>query len=436
MLLAVGCKKDNDSGSSPTDPNTPVPDPEGTITANISENTSIGVSETFQGFLTIGAIIKWINPNNFDLSSYSEFSTCLVSICDMGEMRGLGNITNIPETGFTVPSTSNKTVACQKGHGYLIKFGRSNSSVLVSLYVEESIVNANNEIIGAKVKYQYPFPVTLTVSTNNLSFPTNGGTKTLDIASNAVDWSYTTSDSWLQITREANILSILAMENEYAFERTGHIILKAYQKEQIITVKQNAGTLNTTPPYKLGDFFCENGSAGVVYKISNNGLSGMIVSLNETECAWSTANELIGCSDMDNGRNNMAVIRELSGWTGRFPAFRWCDDLNSGSDNGWCLPAKNELAALYAGFCGLSEFPGEESDASIIYKASRDKFNATLTSNGGVKITESNYWSSSEYASNFAWHQSFRNGHQTYHNSVTNENKSDYWNHVRAVRAF
>jgi hypothetical protein len=38
-------------------------------------------------------------------------------------MAGLGNITKIPTSGFTIPKwLSDNSVACEVGHGYVIKY--------------------------------------------------------------------------------------------------------------------------------------------------------------------------------------------------------------------------------------------------------------------------------------------------------------------------
>jgi hypothetical protein len=42
----------------------------------------------------------------------------------------------------------------------------------------------------------------------------------------------------------------------------------------------------TIYPYKVGDFYSEGGAMGIVYTVSDDGAHGMIVSLNEAECAW------------------------------------------------------------------------------------------------------------------------------------------------------
>ncbi|MDR0737599.1 MAG: hypothetical protein LBF39_00840 [Prevotellaceae bacterium] len=144
--VAVSCSKDDD----PSDPNQPVPDPEGTITANISSDTRIILMD-------IG-YIGWTGPDNFNL--YSSYGN-KVSICDLGEMKGLVNITSIPSTGYTIAASSNASVACESGHGYVVKFEVAyfdgyklinTVDIDVRLYVVEPIVR-DGDIIGAKVKY-------------------------------------------------------------------------------------------------------------------------------------------------------------------------------------------------------------------------------------------------------------------------------------------
>ena len=72
-----------------------------------------------------------------------------------------------------------------------------------------------------------------------------------------------------------------------------------------------------------------------------------------------------------------------------------CADLGEG----WKLPSQDELNYLY------------ENKVAI----------------GG--FANNRYWSSTEYASNFAWYQGFNDGSQGF-------NRKDYAYYVRAIRAF
>jgi hypothetical protein len=151
MCLAVGCEDKAD----PNNPDNAVPDPAGTITANIAESSSTRINIVERG------LIGWTAPDNFYLSGYWGNYTIFasISICNLGAMSGLGNITKIPASGFTAPtSSSNSSVACEAGHGYVVKFEvNGGDPEYLRLYVVESIVNTSGGIIGAKVKYQYPF---------------------------------------------------------------------------------------------------------------------------------------------------------------------------------------------------------------------------------------------------------------------------------------
>jgi hypothetical protein len=152
----MSCGKDDDSSDPDNppvvNPDTPVPDPEGTITVNIDGRSSTKVIISGFGY------INWDEPDNFEL-----YADSYVSICNLGAMKGLGNITSIPSIGFTIPSRRNSTVACEAGHGYVVKFEERDATgevikvVYIRLYVVEPIVSTLGGIMGAKVKYQYPF---------------------------------------------------------------------------------------------------------------------------------------------------------------------------------------------------------------------------------------------------------------------------------------
>jgi len=154
VTMFSGCDKDEpnieNNGNGNDNGNTTIADPVGTITANISENTNVTID-----YRRVG----WTKPDNFELY-FGNYYGAVVSICNLGKMNGLGNITSIPQTGYTTPIYLNREVACEVGHGYVVKFESQYSSPTLSymrLYVVESIVSTSGGIMGAKVKYQYPF---------------------------------------------------------------------------------------------------------------------------------------------------------------------------------------------------------------------------------------------------------------------------------------
>jgi len=158
------CDKDENT-TSVQDPAKSVPDPAGTITVNISENSGIDFFDDFNPHLI--NYIYWCKPDNFDMVANhfnSMNSTAFfdkMSICNLGKMNGLGNIKSIPQSGFTKPARENSSVACEVGHGYVVKIEPDENFAPIytyaRLYVVEAIVSTSGGIMGAKIKYQYPF---------------------------------------------------------------------------------------------------------------------------------------------------------------------------------------------------------------------------------------------------------------------------------------
>ncbi|MDR3285819.1 MAG: DUF5036 family protein [Prevotellaceae bacterium] len=131
--FATSCGKDD---VNPSDPNQKVPDPAGTVELDVRNASNGGNS-----FVGIG-----INQaDNFYSNSSWKFAS-------MGEMKGVGNITTIPESGYA------DQVGVRPGRGYVGKRVLTNGVEYIAFYVDDYILAAGtNGIIGAYVKYVYPF---------------------------------------------------------------------------------------------------------------------------------------------------------------------------------------------------------------------------------------------------------------------------------------
>ena len=168
----------------------------------------------------------------------------------------------------------------------------------------------------------------------------------------------------------------------------------------------------TSAPYAVGDYYNDGKKEGVVFEVWDNGNSGKIVSMTESASTlqWSSdeaeQKRFVGADNQTDGAVNMAIIKAISGWESKYPAFKWCADLGEG----WYLPAKEELLTIYSN------------------KAAID---ANLTG----QLSSSWYWSSTEYdyrysAGDFcAWYVSMTNGYTDYYTKYYNR-------YVRAVSAF
>ena len=106
----------------------------------------------------------------------------------------------------------------------------------------------------------------------------------------------------------------------------------------------NPPQLHTPQKYVVGNFYNLNGVRGIIYKLNEGDTSGMIVSLDEGYCQWAdslNADFETNISDSHDGVKNMEKIKELG--FDNYPAFKWCNEKNSGSVNGWYLPSLYEL---------------------------------------------------------------------------------------------
>ena len=258
-------------------------------------------------------------------------------------------------------------------------------------------------------------------SASSLTFSATGGAETITVNTNATGWSVSCASSWVEITKIQNLFIINVEPNGSPSERSATVTVATADNARTEHLIVSQAGITSTGTYTVGSYYNENGVRGVVYKVSPDGRSGMIVSLTEAERLWAATNDdmLIntGATDLNNGMNNMNIIKAISGWETKFPAFKWCNDFNTGGITGWYFPALEELRDLYAG-----------------YNANRTQFNNALTSNGGaVMHPDRNHWSSSEntWDHEFAHWLEFASGQ-------TGSGEKSYYPHfkIRAVRAF
>jgi hypothetical protein len=170
LVFAVSCGKDNGDNSG-NNTKKIVSDPEGTITANIADGVFIHLNGDDGGMM---CSVSWSKPDNVRLAGNDRYR---ISICGVGEVKGLGNITKIPTSGYTNPTASgfyplniNNTLSCDVGCGYIVKIeekevnpdsyyysDKTIRQIYARMYVVEKIVSTSGGVIGAKVKYQYPW---------------------------------------------------------------------------------------------------------------------------------------------------------------------------------------------------------------------------------------------------------------------------------------
>lgn len=169
--------------------------------------------------------------------------------------------------------------------------------------------------------------------------------------------------------------------------------------------------------YNVGDYYNNNGKQGIVFWVDETGQHGKIISLTESpsNLQWTSDEQelkcLIGANDENNGANNMAKVKQISGWESKYPIFKWCADLGEG----WYIPAIEELKMFTL-------------DESV-----RKTVNRSLIVYYGTEIDIRYYWSSTEAGyhkkSGCAWSVLMNN-------ACTSNRYKNYGFYVRAVAVF
>ncbi|MDR0873810.1 MAG: DUF5036 family protein [Prevotellaceae bacterium] len=138
LTFVIGCSKDGGGDS--------VPDPEGTMSLSM---------RAFDGRVT-STYLYWTDSyhigisldNNFRCHSNYPYKQEVVNI---GRVNGLGSIKKTPSSGWTTGT------AVEPGSGYVFRMNDAGGYTYARLYVVEWIIDTSGGIMGAKVKYQYPF---------------------------------------------------------------------------------------------------------------------------------------------------------------------------------------------------------------------------------------------------------------------------------------
>lgn len=191
--------------------------------------------------------------------------------------------------------------------------------------------------------------VSLVANKELITFDKNSSNETVSISC-YIDYTPISSDeSWLTFSKNGNNLTIRATPTDK--EREGTITFEG-GFDAVIKVVQSK--------YAVGDAYNENGVEGTVGYIKD----GYRVIYKEVgNEVWSTETVITGANSFIDGEYNTSIIKSIPTWQQLYPAYALVDALNVNGITGWYMPAKNELNKV------------------------------------GLK----NYWSSTEYNSNYAY---------------------------------
>lgn len=219
------CSKDDggiaDGSGEAVNPDKNLPDPTGTVTLNMMVGDDKWVTISNFGEIRINSAY------NFEGESYR------FSFVSLGKMKGLGNVTTIPQDGW------NRTVAVNPGEGYVVRYySEWESERCARLYVVSEISGTSGGVIGYTVKCQAPFELAPKFKESSIEFD---ATENLSKKLTAVNMTYAevvSCPDWCKVTRTEKGFMVTATPNYTGTEYSGTIEFKNSIGTTSVTVKQ------------------------------------------------------------------------------------------------------------------------------------------------------------------------------------------------------
>lgn len=247
-LIFSSCSKDddaeNDNSGPVINPDKNIPDPKGTITMNMMVGDDKDKSVSINDFGTI-QINSAYNFMGYEGSSYYSFVS-------LGKMKGLGNVTAIPQDGW------NYSVAVNPGEGYVVRYKYyDRQAIYARLYVVSEIAGTSGGIIGYTIKCQAPFVFAPKFTESSLEFDADENlTKELTFV-NPTNVTVKSHPDWCKVQATAKGFNVTATPNYINAERSGIIEFENTEGSTSVSVKQKksdnpkfeAGNGTETDPY-------------------------------------------------------------------------------------------------------------------------------------------------------------------------------------------
>lgn len=248
-LIFSSCSKDddaeNDNSGPVINPDKNIPDPKGTITMNMMVGDDKDKSVSINDFGTI-QINSAYNFMGYEGSSYYSFVS-------LGKMKGLGNVTAIPQDGW------NYSVAVNPGEGYVVRYKGyyDSQAIYARLYVVSEIAGTSGGIIGYTIKCQAPFVFAPKFTESSLEFDADENlTKELTFV-NPTNVTVKSHPDWCKVQATAKGFNVTATPNYINAERSGIIEFENTEGSTSVSVKQKksdnpkfeAGNGTETEPY-------------------------------------------------------------------------------------------------------------------------------------------------------------------------------------------
>lgn len=295
-LVFSSCSKDddaeNDNGGVVINPDKNIPDPTGTVTLNIMIGDDENKRVDINGFGTI----QINSAYNFVGYDYNY------SFVSLGKMKGLGNVTAIPQDGW------NRSVAVNPGDGYVVRCKRYYSDELyiyARLYVVSEIAGTSGGVIGYTIKCQAPFVLAPKFTESSIEFDADEDlTKELTFV-NPTNVTVKSHPDWCKVQATEKGFKVTATPNYINTERSGIIEFENAEGSTSVSVKQKK---SDNPKFEAG-----NGTETEPYIIAT------AAQLDEVRNFPSACFELSKDIDLSSYLNsNSSGWTPINGFTGKF----------------------------------------------------------------------------------------------------------------------
>lgn len=247
-LIFSSCSKDddaeNDNGGVVINPDKNLPDPTGTVTLNIMIGDDENKRVDINGFGTI----QINSAYNFVGYDYNY------SFVSLGKMKGLGNVTAIPQDGW------NRSVAVNPGDGYVVRCKRYYSDELyiyARLYVVSEIAGTSGGVIGYTITCQAPFVLAPKFTESSIEFDADENLEKELTFVNPTNVTVKSKPDWCEVKAADKGFKVTATPNYINAERSGIIEFENTEGSTSVSVKQKksdnpkfeAGNGTETDPY-------------------------------------------------------------------------------------------------------------------------------------------------------------------------------------------
>mgnify|MGYP002671854710 CR=1 FL=1 len=225
-LFFSSCSKDddaeNDNSGPVINPDKNIPDPKGTITMNMMVGDGDDKRVTINDFGTI------------QINSAYNFKGGGCSFVSSGKIKGLGNVTAIPQDGW------NSSVAVNSGDGYVVGYMDYGLIRYARLYVVSEIAGTSGGVIGYTIKCQAPFvPFAPKFTESSLEFGADEvyTSQKLTLV-NLTSVRVKSQPNWCRVHGTENGFYVSVYGNSMDAERSGIIEFENAEGSTSVSVKQ------------------------------------------------------------------------------------------------------------------------------------------------------------------------------------------------------